>query len=259
MTNIHPIPAFNDNYIWAISDGVHCVVVDPGQAAPVEAYLTQNGLQLDAILVTHHHPDHIGGIPALLEQHGDLTVYGPANESIATVTHPLVEADQIDLPCLALSLNVIEVPGHTLGHIVYFSDNKDSPLLFAGDTLFRGGCGRVFEGTPAQMLHSLDKLSRLPASTQVFCAHEYTLANLAFACAVTPNDKRLADEVSWCEQQRDKALPTLPSTIAIEKQINPFLRVDNASVIQGVKSRMEGEGRVATFAALRAWKNNFRG
>lgn len=251
------LPAFSDNYLWLLHDGSHALVVDPGDAAPVTAALEQHQLKLAAILVTHHHPDHVGGVAALHETTG-ATVYGPAREQVPAPFTPLTEGDQVHV--LGMSFRVIDVPGHTAGHIAYFADDMDgAPLLFCGDTLFSGGCGRIFEGTPAQMLASLDKLAALPASTRVCCAHEYTLANLRFACAVEPGNQALAEYQRECEALRAKGTPTLPSSIGTERAINPFFRSREAGVTQSVQAQANiPTDEVAVFAALREWKNNFK-
>ncbi len=251
------LPAFNDNYLWLMHDGSHAMVVDPGDAEPVLAALAQHGLQLATILLTHHHADHVGGVAALREATG-ATVYGPAQERLPEPFIPLTEGARVDV--LGRSFRVIDVPGHTAGHIAYFSeDARAAPLLFCGDTLFSGGCGRIFEGTPAQMLASLDKLAALPADTRVCCAHEYTLANLRFARVVEPGNEALAQYQRKCEELRAVGTPTLPSSIGIERAINPFLRSREAAVTQSVQAQAAtATDEVAVFAALREWKNNFK-
>ncbi|WP_423455610.1 hydroxyacylglutathione hydrolase [Ottowia sp. VDI28] len=251
------LPAFNDNYLWLLHDGTRALVVDPGDAEPVFAALTQHGLELAAILVTHHHADHTGGVAALREATGAV-VYGPAHERIPEPFIPLADGAQVNV--LGMAFRVIDVPGHTAGHIAYFaSDMNGAPLLFCGDTLFSGGCGRLFEGTPAQMLDSLDKLAALPANTRVCCAHEYTLSNLRFASAVEPGNAALANYQRECEALRAAGTPTLPSSIGTERAINPFLRSREASVTQAVQAHAATPtDEVAVFAALREWKNNFK-
>lgn len=250
------IPAFNDNYIWALHDTTHCVVVDPGDAAPVEAFLQEQGLMLSAILITHHHPDHVGGISALLKNR-DIPVYGPAAETIPGRTQALEQGDSITLDVFDLTLNVLAVPGHTLGHIVFHATHKE--WLFCGDTLFAGGCGRLFEGSPEQMHHSLQKLAALPPQTQIFCAHEYTQANLTFAAAVTPDDSAVAERLSQVKAQRLRGEITLPSRLSLELQTNPFLRSHEPALQHACEQREPGAaaGPVACFAALRRWKDNF--
>ena len=217
-----PLPAFQDNYLWVLHDGQRALVVDPGDAQPVLAFLRESGLQLEAILVTHHHQDHIGGLAAVRDATG-AQVFGPAREAIPGPLRSLAQGDRIE--ALGLHFEVLDVPGHTAGHIAYFTPEVDgAPLLFCGDTLFSGGCGRLFEGTPAQMLASLDALAALPARTRVCCTHEYTLANLRFARAVEPDNEELARYQQHCEELRRRDQPTLPATIGQERRINPFLR-----------------------------------
>jgi hydroxyacylglutathione hydrolase len=258
--HILPVPAFNDNYLWLMHDGRHAAVVDPGDAEPILAALREHGLALTAILLTHHHRDHIGGVPTLLQRF-DMPVFGPRGDGIAAVTRPLGEGDRITVPGIGVELAVLDVPGHTHGHIAYAGGGTEGrPWLFCGDTLFAGGCGRIFEGTPAQMAASLDKLAALPPDTQVFCAHEYTLSNLRFALAVEPDNAALRSRMEVETGKRQHGLPTVPSTIAVERATNPFLRYRE----QGIARRLAAEGKVAAdaaplavFAALREWKNHF--
>jgi hydroxyacylglutathione hydrolase len=252
------VPAFNDNYLWLIHDGVNAAAVDPGDAQPILAALKAHGLTLTAILLTHHHADHTGGVPALL-QHYAVPVYGPRNDGIAAVTQPLSEDATVHVPGLDLQLSVLEVPGHTLGHIAYFRAG-DEPWLFCGDTLFAGGCGRLFEGSPSQMVDSLNKLAALPAETKVFCAHEYTLSNLRFASAVDPGNAALQARVEADTAKRARGVPTVPSTIGMERNTNPFLRYAEpqiAAQLVAAGKLQGGEAPVAVFAALRQWKNTF--
>jgi len=254
---IRAIPAFVDNYLWLIGDGPEVVVVDPGDAAPVQVLLDAEGLRLAAILVTHHHPDHIGGVAAL-QQRWDVPVYGPAAEqaTIRTLTQPLVDGDTIDL--LGLRFEVMAVPGHTLGHIAYYAPALQA--LFCGDTLFSAGCGRLFEGTPLQMHASLQRLAALPPETRVYCTHEYTLSNLAFALAVEPDNADLRGHRDAVEKLRRQQLPSLPTTLALEHRINPFLRTEHA-VVADAAARWSGHpcaDAVAVFTQLRRWKDGFR-
>lgn len=252
MLDIKSIPAFNDNYIWLIQNSDRrCAVVDPGDAAPVLAYLQQHELTLEAILITHHHHDHIGGIPELVRQFPTIDVVGPANEPVPTLTHPVEAGDQIHL--FDEVFFVLGLEGHTLGHVGYVGDGK----LFCGDTLFSAGCGRVFEGTMEQMHQSLSKLAALPEETEVYCAHEYTSSNLAFAMAVEPDNAQLQKYREEVNRLRAQNRPTLPTTIRREKWINPFLRVDEASVIKSVSNRTTQMDPVSIFTALREWKNEF--
>ncbi len=251
------LPAFSDNYIWLLHDKGRAVVVDPGQAQPVMDALAREQLQLEAILVTHHHDDHVGGVQALRE-HTGASVYGPARERMPEPLTRLQGGDRVQ--ALGLDFEVIDVPGHTAGHIAYFCRvaNDMAPMLFCGDTLFSGGCGRLFEGTPAQMLASLDALAALPGATQVCCAHEYTLANLRFALAVEPDNGDLIRYAALCGDKRSKNLSTLPSNMALELKINPFLRTRCADVIAAAERfDPSARGPSGHLAALRQWKNQF--
>lgn len=253
-----PLPAFQDNYLWLLHDGHRALVVDPGDAQPVLSFLERNELQLEAILVTHHHADHVGGVDAVRDATG-ARVYGPARERIPEPLTRLAEGDAITV--LGLRFEVIDVPGHTAGHIAYYCPQVDGvPLLFCGDTLFSGGCGRLFEGTPEQMLASLEKLSSLPGSTRVCCTHEYTLSNLRFARAVEPDNADLIHYIERCEALRARSQPTLPSTIEQEKRINPFLRTRMAGVAEAARRHDPAapQDEVAVFAAIRQWKNEFK-
>ncbi len=252
-----PLPAFADNYIWMLHDGQNALVVDPGDAQPVAEALLREGLQLRGILVTHHHADHTGGVNFLRERTG-AAVYGPANEVMPEPITRLSEGDRIQL--LGREFNVIEVPGHTAGHIAYYCpDTRDTPLLFCGDTLFSGGCGRLFEGTAAQMQASLHRLASLPDATRVCCTHEYTLSNLRFAMEVEPDNPQLAAYQNHCKTLRAADIPTLPSSIAMERQINPFLRTDEPTIVASAK-RFDANGLACNgaFATLRQWKNEYR-
>lgn len=254
-----PLPALNDNYIWMLHDGQSALVVDPGDAQPVLAALQHEGVQLKGILVTHHHPDHTAGVN-LLRQTTGAQVFGPAREPMPEPLQRLNGDDIVQL--LGLEFQVLDVPGHTAGHIAYFCTTKigtdASPLLFCGDTLFSGGCGRLFEGTPAQMLASLTQLSTLPDNTQVCCTHEYTLSNLQFALEVEPDNLQLAAYQRHCQALRAQGLPTLPSTMGQERQINPFLRSTQPTIMASARTfdatRVDQNG---VFATLRLWKNQY--
>jgi hydroxyacylglutathione hydrolase len=252
---IHAIPAFEDNYLWVIEDGRHAAVVDPGDDAPVQAFLESRELELTAILATHHHGDHVGGLEALAG-HWGCEVFGPAGERIDGLTTRLREGDRITVPGLDLPLSVLDVPGHTAGHIAYVGEH----VVFCGDTLFACGCGRLFEGTPAQMLDSLSRLARLPGDTRVYCAHEYTMSNIRFATAVEPGNMKLAARKARDAALREGNQPTVPSTIADELDTNPFLRCASPEIIASA-SRHAGRplsSPVEVFAAVREWKNNFK-
>jgi hydroxyacylglutathione hydrolase len=255
--NLAAIPAYTDNYIWMLHDGHQALVVDPGDAAPVHAALDALGLTLAAILVTHHHADHVGGVDAL---RGRLQgpVYGPARESIPQPFLPLQADQSIDV--LGLRFDVLDVPGHTAGHIAYAQTGvAEEPLLFCGDTLFSAGCGRLFEGTPAQMARSLAQLAALPGDTRVCCTHEYTLSNLRFALAVEPGNAELAAHARHCQTLREQGLPTLPSSMAVELQINPFLRCGVPEVIASARAQgAAANDAVSVLAGLREWKNRYR-
>jgi hydroxyacylglutathione hydrolase len=252
------VPAFKDNYLWLIHDGVHAAAVDPGDAGPIEAALAAHKLALTAILLTHHHADHIGGVTQLLERQA-VPVFGPRHETIAAVTHPLSEGDRVAVPGLDLQLDVLDVPGHTRGHIAYVR-REGAHWVFCGDTLFAGGCGRLFEGTPAQMVESLSKLAALPDDTLAYCAHEYTLANLRFAEMIDPVNEALQLRIADDNAKRAAGLPTVPSSIGLEKITNPFLRYRDPAIVETLvrAGKLEpGADPVQAFAALREWKNIF--
>lgn len=255
MLTIYPVQAFRDNYIWVMHNENVAVVVDPGDASPVLEYINQKYLQLAAILVTHHHSDHTGGIAQLCGEF-KVPVYGPHNESIPAITNSVKEGDQVCLPELSLALTVLETPGHTAGHVVYYAENEP-PILFSGDTLFACGCGRIFEGTPEQMYQSLQKLANLPAETLVYSTHEYTLANMQFARMVEPGNLTLSALEKSAQQLRAQNQPTLPTTILKEKESNPFFRCDQPEVIQSACQYIQQEitDPVQVFAAIREWKN----
>lgn len=249
---ITAIPAFRDNYIWALHDRRHALLTDPGEAPGILAWLEDRLLQPLGILITHHHRDHVGGVRAILERH-PVPVYGPARETIPGLTHPLEDGETLAFPELNLELQVLHTPGHTLGHLCYYGDGA----LFSGDTLFSSGCGRLFEGTPEQMHDSLSRLRALPGATRLYCAHEYTLPNLAFALEVEPDNPDLERRRREAKAARRAGLPTLPSTLAEECRCNPFLRFDLPALAVAASqhfSRPIAPG-VAAFAALRAWKD----
>ena len=258
MATVLHVDAFEDNYIWLIlgDEQPAPVIVDPGDEEPVIEYLDQQQLQPAAILCTHHHWDHHGGITALRQRY-DIPAYGPAAENIEGISQPLADGDCVRFPETGLTFQVIAVPGHTRGHIAYFGQG----MLFCGDTLFSGGCGRLFEGTPEQMHTSLQRLAALPADTSVYCAHEYTLANLRFARAVEPENEDLRHYQQAVQSKRERGDATLPSTLALELRINPFLRTAVPAVQQAARQAAQHtlNGETEVFAALRRWKDQFHG
>jgi hydroxyacylglutathione hydrolase len=275
MISISPIPIFNDNYVWLIEHkNGSASVVDPGDATPVMRILKAKGLKLTSILITHHHWDHTGGIKDLLDAYQDLVIYGPNSTKIPQVTHSQKDGDIIDLfDDQSLSLKVFEVPGHTTDHIAYFAntcvDNEkeksndnnslESPILFSGDTLFAGGCGRLLGGTAEQLCHSLKNLSSLPTNTQIYCTHEYTLANLAFAEVVEPNNEHIKARIHIESVKRNNRKPTLPSTIELEQKTNPFLRCMQTEIMTSINQHWGQSWKIEQelFTGLRRWKDNF--
>ena len=251
---VDAVRAFNDNYIWTLRDSARAAVVDPGDAAPVIEYLEREGLELVAILNTHHHADHVGGNAALLRR-WQVPVFGPRDERIADVSERVGDGDRITLPHFGIEFEVMEIPGHTRSHIAFFGDGR----LFCGDTLFAVGCGRLFEGTPRQMHDSLTRLAGVPDSTLVHCGHEYTLSNIRFAKAVEPHNAALLELEQHAARQRERGEPTLPTRIGQEKATNPFLRVTEPQVVSAASSYKGArlDGAVEVLAALREWKNKF--
>jgi len=254
MIEVIPLRAFKDNYVWTLRGSGVAAVVDPGDAQPVLDYLASEDLRLVAILATHHHQDHVGGVAELLRRY-PVPVYGPRGEPINTLTHPVGGGDRVELKDLEVSFDVLGIPGHTRAHIAYYGAN----MLFCGDTLFACGCGRVFEGTPQQLHESLEKLMALPDETKVYCGHEYTLANIAFAKAVEPDNAALLEREANDARLRRENRPTLPSTIAREKATNPFVRVTRPAVVQSANKYLgqRVSDPAGVFAALRQWKNQF--
>ncbi len=253
---IIPIPAFKDNYIWLIHNGQQAVVVDPGDATAVMQTLKQLKLNLNGILITHHHQDHIAGVADLLLAYPNIKVHAPKLESYAFAHTPVSDADTVKLDFFDLCFSVMLLPGHTLGHVAYLSDNKDGEqLLFCGDTLFGAGCGRLFEGSPAQMYDSLQRLASLPPSTKVYCSHEYTLHNIEFATSLEPNNVALQERKLATLKLRDAGMPSLPSCIALELETNPFLRC-NSVAIQAA-SGLNSRAQVAVFSRIRELRNAY--
>jgi hydroxyacylglutathione hydrolase len=258
MPTFEPVPAFDDNYVWIITDppSPGAVVVDPGQASVVRQTLDRRKLKLSAILITHHHGDHVGGVNRLLRER-PVPVYGPAKEDIGAVTHPVGGGHPISLSEIGLDLEVLDVPGHTAGHIAY----RGPDFVLVGDTLFAGGCGRVFEGTAEQMYESLSLLAALPGDTLVYCAHEYTVANLRFAREVEPFNTKLEKRLEDALHARENGRPTVPSTIAEELETNPFLRCQQSAVAAAAEnfSGLDVPTAVDVFTIIRSWKDGWRG
>ncbi len=256
MLNIITIPAFDDNYIWLAhhQGNNNCIVVDPGDAVPVFAALEKHQLELEAILITHHHPDHVGGVEQLVSA-TKACVYGPAKENIPSLDKPLSEPDSIHLAKSELIFDVLDVSGHTKGHIAYVTNNT----VFTGDSLFAGGCGRIFEGTPEQMHKALTKLANLPDETRVYCAHEYTESNLNFALAVETDNKEIIQRLEQVQKDRANKIATVPTTIALEKATNPFLRSHLKSLQDAAKSYsgVQPNSEIETFTTIRKWKDNY--
>jgi hydroxyacylglutathione hydrolase len=254
MLTVFPIPAFNDNYIWALHNGAAAILVDPGDAEPCTAFLEASGLELCAILNTHHHGDHVGGNRELAARYQP-RIYGPAREAIPAMTDPVADGDVVTVAELGLRFDVIATPGHTLGHVSYY----DGSRLFCGDTLFACGCGRLFEGTPEMMMESLNRLAQLPENTEIFCAHEYTLSNIRFARTVDGDNPALSERERMAQTRRGEGRPTLPSTLALETATNPFLRCREAALIHAAEKLLKRPARdaVEVFAALRQAKDHF--
>jgi hydroxyacylglutathione hydrolase len=258
MLEVSPVRAFSDNYLWLVrtpGDRAGAVVVDPGDARPVQVALEERGLELRAILVTHHHPDHVGGVHALADRYS-AAVFGPARETLPCEFRPLEGGAVVTLASLGLEFDVMDVPGHTLGHIAYHGHGA----LFCGDTLFSAGCGRLFEGTPAQMLDSLDRIAALPDETLVYCAHEYTLGNLRFAAVVEPGNADVLETLDAVQALRSRDAITLPTTLGHERRINPFLRCREPAVRTAAEARAGRPLPDASdvFAVVRGWKDGFR-
>jgi len=255
MINIEPIKAFDDNYIWLMTTNEGSIVIDPGESKNLLKAIEKKNIKLDAILITHHHYDHTGGIEELLMKYPNLKVYGP-NNNIDLIKSRLRDGELLNI--IGIDFEVIEIPGHTLDHIAYYANINNSPILFCGDTLFAGGCGRVFEGTFDQMYESLMKLKKLPKNTRIYCGHEYTINNLKFAKAVEPDNIDLIKRYDEALDLRKNNIPTLPSTLSIELKTNPFLRAEKNNVQKIISHKFKtGFSEKEIFRSLRQWKDNF--
>ena len=253
MTDITAIPALRDNYIWAIHNGRYAAVVDPGEAAPVLDFINEKGLQLNAILCTHRHADHIGGVAKLREVY-NVPVYGRQHPGNPHISHDLREGNRLKIDTLGIDFDILEIPGHLDDHLAFVA----SGILFCGDVLFGAGCGRNFEGTPAQLHRSLQRLAQLPGDTRVYSAHEYTAANLRFALACEPHNQDILRRIEQVARQRAENLPTLPSSIALEKATNPFLRCTQPELIRTLQRQgLSDTDELSVFIALREWRNHF--
>ena len=254
MINIEPIKAFNDNYIWLVTTNEGSIVIDPGEATKTINYLKENSLNLKGILITHHHFDHTGGIEDMLK-FKNVDVYGPVN-NISSINKKLRDGDLFSL--IGIDFKIIEIPGHTLDHIAFFSENNGNPVLFCGDTLFSSGCGRVFEGTFEQMHKSILKLKSLPSNTKIYSGHEYTQSNLKFAMEVEPLNQKLVSRYNDVQDLLNKGTPTLPTTLELELEVNPFLRCQTKEVQSSVVKQFNTSNHEdEIFKALRQWKDNF--
>lgn len=256
MNQVFALKAFEDNYIWIIQNQSHCLIVDPGESTPVIDYLTQHPqITPTGILITHHHADHVSGVKKLAQTYPDIKVYGPADSPFTQSDYQLTDGQQVHFSELDLTFDICHIPGHTLDHIAYYNNQ----WLFCGDTLFSVGCGRMFEGTPSVFKHSLDKLCALNDETLIFCAHEYTQANIRFALSIDQSNQKLQQHANNVKQLRQKNQPSLPSNLKLEKAINPFIRTHLAD-IQAQVSKKTGQAisdPIETFAALRALKDRF--
>ena len=254
MYSVEPIKAYDDNYIWLISTNEGSIIVDPGESKKIIKSIDENKIDLKAILITHHHFDHTNGLQDLLNI-GNFDVFGPVN-NINGINKKVIESDKFSI--IGIDFEVIDLPGHTLDHIGFYSFNNGNPILFCGDTLFAAGCGRVFEGTYEQMFEALKKISKLPKNTKVYCGHEYTLSNIKFALEVDPNNIKIKDEYMHVQELIKSDIPSLPTTIEKELEINPFLRCDNLDIKKNIIEKFNvGDSEFEIFKAIRKWKDNF--
>ena len=254
MLNVEPIKAFTDNYIWLVSTNEGSIVIDPGESENIQKLIDNKIIDLKGILITHHHYDHTNGLSDLVKKN-KLEVFGPVND-IDGIDHRLSDKDKISI--IGIDFDVISIPGHTLDHIGFYSANAGNPILFCGDTLFAGGCGRIFEGTYEQMFNSLKKITKLPINTNIYCGHEYTLSNLKFALEVDDTNKELIEEFKKVENKINSNIPSLPTTLDKELKVNPFLRCDNINIQNKIIEKFNvSDNELEIFTALRKWKDNF--
>ena len=254
MLTVEPIKAFTDNYIWLVSTNEGSIVIDPGESKSIQKLIDNKTIDLKGILITHHHYDHTNGLSELVKKN-ELEVYGPVN-NIDGINHRLNDKDKISI--IGIDFDIISIPGHTLDHIGFYSANANNPILFCGDTLFAGGCGRIFEGTYEQMFHALKKITKLPTNTKIYCGHEYTLSNLKFALEADDTNKELIEEFKKVENKINSNIPSLPTTLDKELKVNPFLRCDNINIQNKIIEKFNvSNNELEVFTALRKWKDNF--
>ena len=254
MLSVEPIKAFTDNYIWLVSTNEGSIVIDPGESKNIQKLIDNKTIDLKGILITHHHYDHTNGLSELVKKN-ELEVYGPVN-NIDGINHRLNDKDKISI--IGIDFDVISIPGHTLDHIGFYSANASNPILFCGDTLFAGGCGRIFEGTYEQMFNALKKITKLPTNTNIYCGHEYTLSNLKFALEADDTNKELIEEFKKVENKINSNIPSLPTTLDKELKVNPFLRCDNINIQNKIIEKFKvSNSELEVFTALRKWKDNF--
>ena len=254
MLSVEPIKAFTDNYIWLVSTNEGSIVIDPGESKSIQKLIDNKTIDLKGILITHHHYDHTNGLSELVKKN-ELEVYGPVN-NIDGINHRLNDKDKISI--IGIDFDVMSIPGHTLDHIGFYSANANNPILFCGDTLFAGGCGKIFEGTYEQMFHALKKITKLPTNTNIYCGHEYTLSNLKFALEADDSNKELIEEFKKVENKINSNIPSLPTTLDKELKVNPFLRCDNINIQNKIIEKFKvSNSELEVFTALRKWKDNF--
>jgi len=254
MLNVEPIKAFTDNYIWLVSTNEGSIVIDPGESENIQKLIDNKIIDLKGILITHHHYDHTNGLSDLVKKN-KLGVFGPVND-IDGIDHRLSDKDKISI--IGIDFDIISIPGHTLDHIGFYSANAGNPILFCGDTLFAGGCGRIFEGTYEQMFNSLKKITKLPTNTNIYCGHEYTLSNLKFALEADDANKELIEEFKQVENKINLNTPSLPTRLDKELEVNPFLRCDNINIQNKIIEKFNvSDNELEIFTALRKWKDNF--